>query len=398
MNIRVEVRQNLDNEDLRQVLHLLASSFPLEYAAGCEYFQSFLERCPDKCYLLVRANENSILGISCILSRKLYFDGLILDVAGLSYSAVLPSHRNFIVSAKLKEGLFSYLSANSDLSLGFARKALDNYWYPYGFLGFTNFGTLLIEIKGIPSPSPFLKLSALESNDIETAISLFDKTYTRSLNLMVRSVENWRYILEKLLKEGRSLYSIKTFDDVFVGYVHRSSNTIEEICIDDRFIGQALNLICWVVKEELPSAKEINFQIGLTHPLSKYIRNHLHHSIHTRFAWKGGHIIRVSNILAFLLKIAEVIESRLLSSNVRAFSFECCGFYFTYAGHELRVEATRTIDITENEQRHFWQKLIFGVQDAQYCLDESEVSRKILPFLQIMFPERHPQIPVLDHF
>jgi len=396
--MRVEVRQNLDNDDLQKVLHLLASSFPLEYAAGWEFFKSFLERCPDKCYLLVRDNENSILGISCILSKKLYYDGLILDVAGLSYSAVLSGHRNFMVSAKLKEGLFSYVSANSDLSLGFARKALDNYWYPYGFLGFTNFGSLLIEIKGIPSPSPFLKLSALENNDIEAAMLLFDKTYTRHHNLMIRTVEDWKYILDKLLKQGLSLYSIKTFDGAFVGYVHRSGYIIEEICIDDRFMGQVLNLICSVVKDEHPSAKEINFQIGLTHPLSKYIRKHLHHSIHTRFAWKGGHIIRVSNILAFLLKTTEVIESRLLSSNVREFSFECCGLYFNYNGHRLYVEAMRTIDITENEQRHFWQKLIFGVQDAQYCLYESEANRKILPFLQIMFPERHPQIPVLDQF
>ena len=35
--------------------------------------------------------------------------------------------------------MFKYIEENSDLSFGFARKALDNYWYPYGYRGITNF-------------------------------------------------------------------------------------------------------------------------------------------------------------------------------------------------------------------------------------------------------------------
>jgi len=398
MKTKVEVCQHLNDEDLRQVLHLLASSFPLKYSVGWEHFRVFIERCPSKYYLLVRANDNSILGISCILNRKLYYDGVVLDVAGLSYSAVMPGHRNFMVSTKIKEGLFSLVSSKSDLFLGFARKALDNYWYPYGFLGFTNFGSLLVEINGNPASSSLLKLTVIENNDIEAIGLLYDKTYTKTLNQMIRTAEDWKYMLGKLFQNGQSLYSIKTIDDDLVGYVYRTGNIIDEICIDEKYMGQALNLLFSVVKSETPSVKDINLLIGITHPFSKYIRSRLHHSINTRFAWRGGHIIRISDLSDFFSKISNVINAKLLSASVGDFSFEYCGVFFKYDCRVLFIEVTKPLRVSDNEQRLKWQKLIFGIQDARDCLGDSEVERRMLPFLQIMFPMRHPQIPVLDQF
>jgi hypothetical protein len=363
-----------------------------------EHFQIFIERCPDKYYILVRANDNSILAVSCVLSRKLYYDGVILNVAGLSYFAVMPGHRNFMVSEKIKEALFSFVSSKSDLSLGFARKSLDNYWYPYGFLGFTNFGSLLIEVKDSLASSSSLKLSVVENSDVEAIRSLFDRTYATPLNLIIRTAEDWIYILEKLLKKGQNLFSIKTFDNDLVGYVYRTGNIIEEICIEEKYMGKALNLIYSVVKSEIPCAKDINLQIGITHPFSKYIRNRLHHSINTRFAWKGGHIIRISDLSEFFSKISNVINARLLSASVGDFSLEYCGVFFKYDCRVLFIQVTKPLRVSDNEQRLKWQKLIFGIQDARDCLGDSEVERRMLPFLQIMFPMRNPQIPVLDQF
>jgi hypothetical protein len=398
MNTEVEVSQNLNNEDLRQVLHLLASSFPMAYSEGLKYFQFFIEKCPDKFYLLVRDNDNSILGISCVLRRKICYDGQILDVAGLSYFAVMQDHRNFMVSTKIKEALFSFVSSKSDIFLGFARKVLDNYWYPYGFLGFTNFSNLLIEIKDGFAASQILKLSIVENNDVEAIKSLFNKTYAASPNMMIRTDEDWRYIFDKLLQKGHNLFAIKTFDGNLVGYLYRTGNIIEEICVEKKFMNRVLSLIFSVVKSEMPYAKDINFQIGITHPFSKYIRNRLHHSINTRFAWKGGHIIRISDLSKIFSKILYVIRDRLLFASVGDFRLVYCGVSFKFYCCVLSIQVEKPVQVSDNEQRLRWQKLIFGVQDVRDCLGDSEAEMKMLPFLQIMFPMRHPQIPTLDQF
>jgi hypothetical protein len=148
----------------------------------------------------------------------------------------------------------------------------------------------------------------------------------------------------------------------------------------------------------MPSAHEIKFQIGLMHPLSKYIKNNLHHSISTRFAWKGGHIARVSNLSKFLFKITESISSKLIIANSGDFSIYYCGVYFTYTHRVLSIKVTESLEVTENEQRQIWQKIVLGVLDAGDYLGDSDADQKILPYFQIMFPRRHPQIPDLDQF
>jgi hypothetical protein len=393
-----ELIKDFNSEDRLQIVHLLASSFPMEYLAGVAHFNFFIDQCPDKRYIIVRNEEKVIVGIYCLLHRKLYYDGVTLNLIGLSYGAILPAYRNFSVSEKLKKRLFEYLKDKSDVSLAFARKKLDNYWYPYGFLGFTNFGNISIEMKDVVSPSSSIQVSVLEKDDLRYAKLMFEETYVREQNLIYRSNASWAYILKKISTNRQEVYAIKTSEGVFVGYFFRKNNTVEEICIDNQFMGQITRLLCKIIQEENPGATEINFQIGIAHSFAKYIKNTYHHSIQTRFAWKGGHIIRVSNIQEFFSKISSSIEKKLNLAKVGTFFIEYAGISFLYNGYKLKIEIANIDGCNVNIQRLFWQKLIFGVQDASDYLTNSSEREKILPFLKIMFPVRNPQIPLMDQF
>jgi len=396
--MKFELVYRLGEIDRQQVLHLLAISFPFEYSLGLDYFGFFIDRYPDKCYLLVRTEDGLIIGVYCLISRKLNYSGLSLDVTGISYMAVLHEYRKIGISKKLMEGMFAYANAHSDLILGIARRAMDNYWDPYGFLGFTNFGNISIELSRLPLGNKFLSVKNIEKNDLSMLASLHEFTYTETLNSLVRTPALWDYIIMKLARELRKIESIKTIEGKIVGYLLRSHNTIEEFCINNSFIQNATSLIHSIIKEDDPDAKDVILQIGLTHPFSKYMRNRFSHSINTRFAWNGGHIIRVNNLAGLFKKISPVLEQRLLTAGVNDFHFSFRDVLFKFNKQLLSIEVTPVTGMLENNQLCFWQKLIFGVQDIRDLLEDSNMDKRVLSVMQIMFPIQSPQVPLLDQF
>jgi hypothetical protein len=358
MKVTTQLIENPSAEDKTQILNILARSFPLEYSAGLEYFNFFMEKCPNKVFLVARDHNERIIAVSCILKRKFNYEGLNLNLAGLSYAAVIPGLRDFTVSNKLWESLFEYLSVNSDLSLGFARKVLDNYWYPHGFLGFTNFGNISIEVPDYKLSSSHLRLSILKKNEIECLIPLFHETYHKNLNTIVRSIEDWEYILDKLDRNRKNIFSIKDSDNNIVGYLFQSLNIVEEICVAEQHMGQALTLICSTAKKVDETVQKLYFNIGLKHPFSIYLRKRMHHSINTRFAWKGGHIIRVSNLQIFFDQVTSIVQSRLLAIDSNNFFIEYLGVSFRFEFKKLTISINISKGNKRNVQQIFWQKLI----------------------------------------
>ena len=396
--MKCERLYHLNESDRQQVLHLLASSFPLEYSVGLDHFGFFIDRCPDKFYLLIRNNDGLIIGVYCLLNRKLNYCSLSLDVTGISYMAVLPEYRNLRLSVILMEGMIAYMESHSDLALGFARRAMDNYWGPFGFFGFTNFGNILVELDRLPLMEESISVENIEKSDLPILASMYDITYSDLLNSLLRTPSSWDYIIEKLEREQRKIESIKTIEGEIVGYLLRSNNTIEELSIDNSLFQNATSLIHRIIKEEDANAKDVILQIGLTHPFSKYLRNRFPHSINTRFVWNGGHIIRVTNLAKLLKKISPVLEQRLLSAGVKDFNISIRDVLFNFNNKQLNIRMSSIVNSSENDQRLFWQKLIFGVQDVRDLLDEPDLDKRILSVMQILFPLQSPQIPYIDHF
>jgi predicted N-acetyltransferase YhbS len=293
-----EIISQLNANDREQVVHLLAISFPVEYSEGIAMMSFFIDRCPGHHFLLVRTDDGLIIGVICLLDREMNYDGLTLVVTGCSYMAVHPDHRNFSVSAELSKLMFSFQEAHSDVSLGFARRAMDNYWFPFGFTGITNFGNVVVDIHKLPAGNK-LSLGELEKTEIFVIAALHNEIYVKRLNSLSRSLDLWNYMIDKLEREHKKIQTIKTAEGELVGYLLRYGNTIEELGITDAHIRNVAGLIRAVFEEEEPSVKEVNLKIGITHPFSRYVRNRGAHSVNTRFAWNGGHIFRINNIADF---------------------------------------------------------------------------------------------------
>jgi hypothetical protein len=71
-------------------------------------------------------------------------------------------------------------------------------------------------------------------------------------------------------------------------------------------------------QDEKLQDKKLIFEIGEMHPLAKHLKC-LPHSLHTRHAWNGGHIIRINSIVPFLDKIKIILEKRANNAFIKDF-------------------------------------------------------------------------------
>ena len=87
-----------------------------------------------------------IYGALILLKRYVYYKGVMLDCCGLSFMAKEKKTTNKFIVKKLVQKILKE-SESSLVSLGFASKKMDNFWYRYGFIGIDHFTEFLIPIK-----------------------------------------------------------------------------------------------------------------------------------------------------------------------------------------------------------------------------------------------------------
>jgi hypothetical protein len=387
--VNIGIKKELNGEEREVLLDLLCKSFPLNYYEGHRHFSFFLDNMPRHNWLWATI-DGRLVGVMCLLNRQIGYFGVNLDLVGLSYMAVLKEHRNFTVTNALKEALFAYIGDHADLSIGFARKALDAYWFPYGYLGFTNFGQLSIETTAIPDGDRQYQRVEVGQGHINRLIELYDSVYMNQFGPLKRDCEIWDYYIKKCKKEKVKLEGILNGDE-FVGYTAYKENVVLEIAYDNSIETDVLPHI----RRTFAEHSMLEFQIGNKHPLARKIRQ-LPHEFGTRFAWNGGHIVRVTDLLKFLEAVRVVFAERLKLAGVGKFQFMVGAIAFKFNGEKLTIEGVPSDRDKHEISLHDWQKVIFGVvsvADIETHLNASDLAK-----LSIMFPVAHSQVPALDQF
>ena len=117
----------MSSDDYNQCLDLLAKLLPSSsYYDLYKKINFFFENEPELKCLVLKEND-ACIGFQCLVDRTLKYFGTSCRVAGLSYMAIKPDYQNAYAADLIKKHMFKYIEGNSDLSLGFARKAMDNY-------------------------------------------------------------------------------------------------------------------------------------------------------------------------------------------------------------------------------------------------------------------------------
>ena len=390
--IKYEVLQLTDKDDLAECINLLVNAFSF---INNEIFKTsmefFVNNDPNFKCIFIKDN-NKVIALQCILDREMNFFGKSIKIAGMSYAAIEKKYQNSEVGKLLKNELFNYIKKNSHISLGFARKAMDNYWYPYGYRGITNFCEIKVSISKNSNFNFNYKTREAEEDDIKNLILWYNSSYNELLGPLARNFKIWKYYLKKIKLQKNNLLIIIE-NDFDIGYCLINKNYILELGYNQIYQNNIFKFLYQSFKNK--NYNEIIFKTGINHPIINSI-DRLEYTISKRYVWKGGHIAKITDVYFFLNNIKSILEKRLSNLNILKFKFSCNSIMFSYENSELKIEQGNfenpdiVFDNTE------WVKLIFGVVSTK--LIHGFNGNRYENVLNIMFPECNPQFPDLDHF
>lgn len=371
------VLKDYPNSCFKEISEFFSRNFDGEYKKLKKLFDFILEKIPSSHFYAITKNNN-ILGALVLVKRIIYFNGISVDCCGLSFMAKEKRiSNNFVVNKLIKKVLEE--SSKHQVSMGFASKKMDNFWYRYGFIGIDNFVELVIPIKKFQilenNKSQILKLT---KDKIEGIQSIYNKTYSKSFLSFNRSKEEWHYCFVK----NKTQYEFKliTIKDKIVAYIVYYKNQIIELSFDCNL--QILKKIIFNYFFDL-GFNEINFKLSLDHPFMNFLEKY-DYSIYYRSVLKGGHIFRINQIKNFCKKIRKKLESELIRLNIRQYLFCFKGANFRFNDNTLIIDFDKGFEENDIIRREF-ALLFFGYQR----LDGID---------KLLFNSKRIRLSNLDHF
>ena len=231
-----------NKNDLEQCIELLTKSFSFaDHGMLRESMSFFINTTPQLICIVVK-KDSKVIALQCILNREINFFGVLFKVAGMSFAAIEKKFQNSEVGKILKTNLFDYINSNADLSVGFARKAMDNYWFPYGYRGVTNFAEITLPLSKIVIGKNNCKSRNATINHIKSLMKWFNETYKNSIGPFVRDSELWQYYLNKISTQTEQILIIYE-DELEIGYCFLNKNFVLEVGFNKSHQSQVFQFI-----------------------------------------------------------------------------------------------------------------------------------------------------------
>jgi len=384
--LKVIIRKDLGVYE-ENVIELLFKAF--EGLGSREHFSSFIKDVPNKFFIIVTHNQD-VVGVLCLLERSIHILNIEIPVVWMSYMAIDSKFKTFQITNILKKEFFKF-SSEKILSIGVARKAMDGYWYPYAFVGLTNFSNICLSTKVIPRTTDNYTFKKI--NDFENYLDLLERYYQACYKVVNGSVkrdkEIWLYYSKKIRSNGLQLYKVSSKEKV-IGFFLFKGNSIFELFGTEEFLKFAPSIINNFFIDSGLHNQELNFDIGQSHIAFDVIKNY-NYSISKRYVWNGGHIVRVESEYKLLKYLLPSIEKKILSLNIKNFDIDFGYCKLVFDGKKL---STYKYKNCLNEISKFsMTKIIFGLAGNN---DFYGINKNSIPILKLIFEDLNFQIPFLD--
>ena len=372
-------KKNLSDTEKKQIFSLLVKNFKIK-KKNIDNYRKIIFKDNTRKFILYKINDK-IVGVLCTNSRKMNFYGISLKILGMSYMAIEKDYQKYSISTSLRNKLFE-ISKKNDLIVGFARRAMDNYWYRYGFLGFDSYNKIILDPSDINIFSnKKYQISKIDIKKFSKMNLILKKQSNNSYGLFLRNKNLLSYYNLLMKYKKLNLYVTK-FNKSILGYFITDNNNIYELysnSIDD------VTFLFSVKKFFLNrNSEKINIHINSKNLLMNNIFNFNHTHI-SRKSWKGGHIAKLLSIKDFLNKSKKLIQSRLNKFKLKNFSIITHEVKFFYINKKLDFRFLKNF-IENDRTKMELMKIFFGIHNSDDY------------YLNIMFPKNEINISYLDEF
>ena len=246
--------------------------------------------------ILARSRSGELIGVIRIVDRVMLINGVRLTCGGISSIGVKPEWRNRgVCSAMMKKALSLMMQKQKDISVLYARRALDGFYIPFGYQGVGSYGQL--QIISFPSVGQKnLRTKNFQKDDFSFLQKSYKKTYYSLSGSIVRSKAIWNFIIDRVKSKISPAQIIIFYQGSRrIGYGVVKEQILVELGIEKKYFSQ---LVVWL-KEQV--CKSVSLHPG--HPFVIYCRSNFNTILTERFALDGGYMAQSITESSILKKL-----------------------------------------------------------------------------------------------
>lgn len=297
--MKVEIRTASNMEEVRGAYDVAAKVFGPNYSQRKAHILA-TDNVSSPADVIIALDNSKIIGMLRIVKRQNYFLGTLLKSAGITNVCVMPHYQGYGIGRGLVElSLERIKKERFDISVVIARKAVDGFYFKYGYVGTGLFSEMILNTDVCRENAGKYK-SSLETGVKKKYLERYAEIYARSYGNMplafFRPLEWWYDIKQKTKYKIKQDEFINVKDkNLLIGYfIYHDGKIIEAACFpksNAKFCDAILQYLCFVRKGTFP---ELSMAFSIEHFCAKHYAK-LNNTIKIRRVWNGGHMLRIIN-------------------------------------------------------------------------------------------------------
>lgn len=247
--------------------------------------------------VVVVVDRREVVGLVRLVERRLRVAGVVLDVAGMTSVAVAHSHRGRQLGVRLMDTCMELArAAGRDVAVLFARRAVDGWYGRFGFVGLGQHVTMTVQASDPPSRGQSEARVVLEAGCRPAALAAYASAYTHTYRklpgVFVRRPSFWASLEARLAVRPTLRWLTATQGRSVVGYaLVEGGRIVEAAAVSGAHVPLAAAL-----RQRAAANGDASLTLALhpVHPVTRACMER-NHTLATRVAWDGGHMLAVLN-------------------------------------------------------------------------------------------------------
>lgn len=240
--------------------------------------------------IVIALDAGAIVGLIRLVDRQLRFERDVFGVTGITSVAVDPAYRNRGVGgALMRVAMREGRKRGDDVSVLFARRAVDG-WYPkFSFLGVGQHVQLTVATNAAGEERRAGRWAAgMRGNVLPSLAPLYEASYRALPGNFVRPADWWQRFEARLrLRPGAELLTLSARSRGVIAYAIVEGNRVIEAAVRSRDAASTASALLEEMRRR--GVTEVIFALHPSHPLMAPLFD-MNHTLSVRRAWDGGHM------------------------------------------------------------------------------------------------------------
>jgi predicted N-acetyltransferase YhbS len=245
--------------------------------------------------VIVAKRDGDVVALVRILDRAVHLGTSVLKVGGITSVAVRPDCQGQGLGRAVMEAALARSRERGDvLSIAFARRAVDGFYWRLGYVGLGCHPRIVVQRPATGGRvHPLTVVKGLDPAHLPAVREAYERTYKMLPLAFHRDSAQWSAIADRLSWTPAADWTLVADGRSIVGYYIENAGVVSEAA----FV-QPSGAVRDALLEHAGAGTELTLALHPAHPVAALFRGS-NHTATIRHAWDGGHVVRVLDAASF---------------------------------------------------------------------------------------------------